>query len=380
MISFLFGWSLVCRYVSKMRKDETIDFACRLCVNQWWVARRGVAVGVLNMVGAFQSTLPAMIAVATRELGWRATLRAMAVMMGSAALGLSALLLQRPEDVGLRPDGADPSAPALPSGVKVLTRAARARAEAAAAAAPDSPAPRPLAHTHEESATEHELSVREAVRTTGFWLLFLYYLLCGGSWNALNFWMGSLLAELAAEVTSASARSLIYVPLAVASAAAALVGGVLVDRLRVPHKQLGLAAPTVCLALCLAAFGSGRKVHAAQLLAVGVGLGCYQGFDKTIPPVVAASLFGRRNNGRIEAVFLLTRQLSGAVGVQVLHSPQPHRTPPPFSVMARPCPDAARRSTVTGADYLHPHPPPPQPLESRCLARPRRRPAPRERC
>ena len=52
----------------RMLGPETIDFACRLCVNQWWVARRGVAVGVLNMVGAFQSTLPAMIAVATTEL------------------------------------------------------------------------------------------------------------------------------------------------------------------------------------------------------------------------------------------------------------------------------------------------------------------------
>ena len=99
----------------------------------------------------------------------------------------------------------------------------------------------------------------------------------------------------------------------------------LILRLGVPHKQLGLAAPAACLGLCLAAFGSGRIARPAQLLAVGIGLGCYQGFDKTIPPVVAASLFGRRNNGRIEAVFLLTRQLSGAVGVQVLTlTPYPH--------------------------------------------------------
>ena len=51
---------------------------------------------------------------------------------------------------------------------------------------------------------------------------------------------------------------------------------------------------------------------------MGVALGCYQGLDKTIPTVVTGSLFGRRSNGQISALYLATRQLAGALGVQAL--------------------------------------------------------------
>ena len=39
---------------------------------------------------------------------------------------------------------------------------------------------------------------------------------------------------------------------------------------------------------------------------------------KTIPTVVTGSLFGRRSNGQISALYLATRQLAGALGVQAL--------------------------------------------------------------
>ena len=88
----------------RMLGPETIDFACRAAVTQWWVARRGVATGVLNLVGASTSTLPALIAMAMEVYGWRVALWWMAVLMGSAALAVSVLLLHKPEDYGLRPD------------------------------------------------------------------------------------------------------------------------------------------------------------------------------------------------------------------------------------------------------------------------------------
>ena len=284
----------------RMLGPETIDFACRAAVTQWWVARRGIATGVLNLVGASTSTLPALIAMAMEAHGWRATLWWMAVLMGSAALAVSVLLLHKPEDYGLRPD----------------TGCRRPPPPSPRAPARQGPGPGP----EPEPEPEPELRVREALGTSGFWLLALYYLLCGGLWNALNFHMGAVLdaQPLDATLGGASARSLLYLPMAAASAVCALAGGALADALPASRKQMALAAPAIAMGLCLAALGSGGVTRGAHLLGVGVGLGCYQGLDKTIPTVVTGGLFGRRSNGQITALYLVTRQLAGALGVQAL--------------------------------------------------------------
>ena len=308
----------------RMLGPETIDFASRAAVTQWWVARRGVATGVLNLVGASTSTLPALIAMAIEAGGWRRTLRWMAALMGSAALCVSALLLHKPEDYGLRPDTGrllppppSPRAPARQAPGAEL-ELAQVPGQVPGQSPGQAPGPEP------EPEPEPELRVREALGTSGFWLLALYYLLCGGMWNALNFHMGALLdaqpldAELEASQGGAAARSLLYLPMAAASAVCALAGGALADALPASRKQTALAAPAIAMGLCLAALGSGGVTRGAHLLGVGVALGCYQGLDKTIPTVVTGSLFGRRSNGQISALYLATRQLAGALGVQAL--------------------------------------------------------------
>lgn len=263
----------------RMLGPETIDFACRLCVTQWWTERRGFAFGILNLVGAGMSVLPPLLALAIEAAGWRATLRYMALYMGGAALGVSSLLLRRPEDSGRS---------------------------------------RPVAAAKDGAAAEDalELTLSGAIRTSGFWVMQAFYLLCGGAWNALNFHSGALLREQVGALTEVEARSWTYVPLAIASALAALVGGVLADGLPDRRRQLALLAPALSMGACVGAFSFVRR--AEHLVGVGVALGCYQGLEKTISAVVAASLFGRRHNGRIEACLLITRQLSGALGVQAL--------------------------------------------------------------
>ena len=298
----------------RMLGPETIDFACRLCVNQWWIARRGVAVGVLNTVGALMAVLPAATSVGCTVWGWRATLRCMAVIMGSMALVVSAFLLPKPEAYGLRPDTGD----ALngTSGSSEQPSAARDAATATCSSGSDS--------NRVASAPGRDLSAGEALRTRGFWLLALYYLLCGGAWNALNFHIGVILEEqvsthtMAEHMDAATKMSSLYMPLAATAAICSLGGGLLTDMLAAPRKQLALFLPAAAMASCLAALGSGQVSCRAHLLAIGVALGCYQGCDKTVAPVVSASLFGRRHNGRIEGILLVARQFSGALGVQGL--------------------------------------------------------------
>ena len=120
------------------------------------------------------------------------------------------------------------------------------------------------------------------------------------------------------QLSHSTERAHVYLPLAAASAVSAVLGGAALDRLPAPRKLLALAAPALCMSLSLAWLGSGAITRRSHLIGVGIALGGYQGLDKTVPPVVAGAAFGRRNNGRIEALFLLVRQVSGAVGVQAL--------------------------------------------------------------
>ena len=89
----------------RMLGPETIDFACRNCVNMWWVRRRGMASGLLNALGAMMMGLPAVLVWLQTQLGWRPAVQLVAVVMSGLTLVSSVALVRRPEDAGLRPDG-----------------------------------------------------------------------------------------------------------------------------------------------------------------------------------------------------------------------------------------------------------------------------------
>ena len=98
--------SLVVGYLAvRMLGPETLDFCARNCLNQWWVQRRGFAFGVLNSVGALMVAIPALTSQLKRVVGWRATLLGVAVVQTAFASVAALVLLRRPEDHGMAPDG-----------------------------------------------------------------------------------------------------------------------------------------------------------------------------------------------------------------------------------------------------------------------------------
>ena len=125
-------------------------------VNRWFVARRGLALGLLSASTATGSLifLPAMAALAERG-GWRPVV--MAVSAGAAIMVpiVAFLLPERPADIGLLPYGATEAPPVPP--------AARAR-----------------------DAVKLALGVlARAARTPVFWLLFGTFFVCGFTTNGL---------------------------------------------------------------------------------------------------------------------------------------------------------------------------------------------------
>src|SRR5215510_12373674 len=73
---------------------------------RWFVARRGLVVGIMTASVATGQLvfLPALAAI-TERVGWRIALALICVMLGVAALAVLLVMRDRPSDVGLRPFG-----------------------------------------------------------------------------------------------------------------------------------------------------------------------------------------------------------------------------------------------------------------------------------
>jgi MFS family permease len=125
-------------------------------VNRWFVARRGMVLGVLTASASTgQLVFLPMLAQITARYGWRSAVLLAAAIV-AALIPLAAWLLREsPESMGLRPYGAD-AAPAVPE------RGSVAGAPLGALAV-----------------------LRDVSTTRNFWILFVTFFICGASTNGL---------------------------------------------------------------------------------------------------------------------------------------------------------------------------------------------------
>src|SRR5947199_2022351 len=73
---------------------------------RWFVARRGLVVGILTAsVATGQLVFLPLLAHLTERTGWRVALALMCAVLGLAALIVALVMRDRPSDVGLRPFG-----------------------------------------------------------------------------------------------------------------------------------------------------------------------------------------------------------------------------------------------------------------------------------
>lgn len=82
---------------------------------RWFVARRGLVVGILTAsVATGQLAFLPLLATITEHYGWRVALGLVCVVLGIAAFAVLMVMRDRPSDVGLRPFGDDGTAPLAP--------------------------------------------------------------------------------------------------------------------------------------------------------------------------------------------------------------------------------------------------------------------------
>jgi MFS family permease len=124
---------------------------------RWFVQRRGLVVGLLTASTATgQLVFLPLLAALTEQVGWRAAMTFVLGMIGLAAVGILALMRDRPADVGLAPFGA----------TQIVPAPAQAASLGAMLASPI-------------------VALRDAAKTSTFWILFGTFFVCGASTNGL---------------------------------------------------------------------------------------------------------------------------------------------------------------------------------------------------
>jgi sugar phosphate permease len=266
--------------IARMNFAGPFDLGTHGAVVNWFVARRPLATSIATLAQMVGLTLMPLIAYwAMLHGGWRTGWIAIGVtVLAVGFLPTWALMVRRPEDLGLLPDGGAPPTSAV----------------AGSAAA------------HRPPVEEPSFTRAEALATPAFWLLSLYTLLVYPVQAGMSLHQAAHLMERGVGASVAVSSVTMF------SATSGLVGlafGIILRRIGV---RVGLAFSGV--ALCAASLLIARVTSPFEALAAAGMFGVAMGGIHTALPVAWADYFGRRSFGAIRGVALaiqVTAQASG---------------------------------------------------------------------
>jgi sugar phosphate permease len=270
-LMLLIGFTII-----RMFGQGSLGLASSNVINQWWVRRRGMIMGIsgvlvsLLALGGFPNLINWLIPL----FGWRITY---------AILGLSLLLFMAPvgyllfrdspEDYGLQPDGDRVDQTIVSKMVQIA---------------------------------EENWLPSEAIRTLAFWSIAAGMAAIAMLATGLFFHMVSIIDD---NGLSTSVAAAIYVPIALTTAIINLGSGSLVNR--IPIRVL-LAGALVLQAVSLTMAQFLKTVEIAFIY--GIILGATSGLIRTVGGVAWASYFGRRHLGSISGLASTIMVAGSALG------------------------------------------------------------------
>ncbi len=275
----------------RMFGQGSLSLVATNAVAPWFVRRRGFAIAVVTAVGSSLIALvPLLATLGVGRVGWRATWVALGGLVAVVLVPVALRgFVDRPEDVGQRPDGDPDDGPGEEDG-RVLTAAADA------AAAPDAAA----------KAVRRDHTRGEALRTPMLWALIGGAVATGMLTTAMSFHQIDLLGEQGLTPLQAAAN---FLPQTVATFSTVLGVGAIVDR--VAPRWILLASMTL-LAAAMLAVPLVRPGAAA--VAYGVALGASGAAARSLEAGAAPRLYGLRHLGAIRGVVTALGVASTALG------------------------------------------------------------------
>jgi MFS family permease len=269
-------WQLFLYYGGVM--GIAISFTHLVCVQsisrKWFVKKAGLAGGIVGSAFAVGTSIfsPLMTALAA-DYGWRNVSLVAAFLSGIPIILLALFVIKdTPESVGLTPDGGPPAAFSPQAGIN-----------------------------------DKHWTVREALKTRQFWLLFISYSLTGVVYNGI---IGHIVIW-AVDLGSSAAAAGIFVTLFNGpSVAARVLGGMMGDW----HGKQKILIIGTAMSLVVALFGFLGVSSSTMLTSFIIIIGLAAGFSNTLFAPYLGDLYGRQNVGSLFGVLTLGWGLIGGVG------------------------------------------------------------------
>ena len=275
--AFMLGLGFV---ALRMLGQGSLGMVCTNIINQWWVRRRGMVMGISGMAGSLISLggFPNLINWLLPIYGWRSTYIFLGIILTFVMAPVVFIFFRNhPEDYGLQPDGGE-------------SRPFRFRKRRQAPA----------------GWTEVHWTLGEAMHTSVFWILMASLSAISMLSTGLFFHMVSIFTDNGLTPNLAAA---VFVPIAVTTAIVNWGSGLLVDRVPV-RILLAIGLFFQALSLLMARSLSGTTFA----LVFGVVLGVSSGLIRILGSVVWAMYFGRQHLGSITGFTSMITIIGSALG------------------------------------------------------------------
>ncbi len=253
----------------------SLSLVSSVAIVHWFERLRGRVVGVTSpAVITLMSFTPLMMGMAVATYGLRTAWLLAAAVVWLIVIPIGHFgIVDRPSDVGQRPDGFRRSVPAASRGLTLAV----------------------------DSVTR-----RQAVVQPRFILMSLVVATASMMLTGLNFHQISILGEVGLTPTAAAAM---FVPQVLGTVAAGLVTGVLADRLPARFLLAASMGLLICAMAMIGILESGWQVYAYAVV-----LGSSMGAQMPLVPTVLPRWFGLRNIGGIHGVSMLVMVAASAIG------------------------------------------------------------------
>ena len=244
-----------------------------LLVNQWFVAHRGRAIAIMGLGGMLSTAaFPPLARTLIDTLGWREAYAILGVVAIVLIVPATLFLVRnKPEDMGLFPDGA--------------ARLPRTETRQSLSLAPGS---------------------RRILRSFSFWLLALPLATPGLISTALVFHQTSIFQEHGLSATWAAG---VFVIFAAASAVSSMASGFLVDRTG-PKALFAFSMGLLILGLLLAILINSAFVAVVYVVVMGIAGGSYM----VVQGVIWAHYYGRHRLGEVQGSAMMISICGSAIG------------------------------------------------------------------
>ncbi len=260
--------------------SSPVQIGASVVVSRWFIRMRGRANGFLTVshsAGMILFPLIAGLIIASGE--WRNAWITLGIIVWVVALiPVALLIVERPEDVGMRPDG-------------------------------DSQDDFPTQTAETKTSDEAEWTLREAMRTPALWILAiatgsLFLIQAGTNTHIAAYFRDQELSQITATVGIALNAAFLGI--------GSLIWGWIADRVGIRWVMAGVAITMTAGTLLFITVDTAAEAAAYSAL-FGLGLGGML----TVPPVAYANYFGRQSLGAIRGVTEPFTSMGQAIGVLV---------------------------------------------------------------